>query len=78
MTLAFYTFFVGDQAGFAVPPQVALEIVGIVASLAYFDTARRHELLILANLGVAKGTVVLLVAAPVALLEVVMMVAFSS
>ena len=69
-------FFVGGQTGFAVPLQVALEIVVIVAAVAYFDTARWHELLILANLGVGKGTIVLLVAAPVALLEAVMMVVF--
>ena len=72
MTVGFFNYYVMGQPAFAVPAQVVLELVVLAAVLAYFDTARRHELLILANFGVAKSTVVILAAAPAVVLELLL------
>lgn len=74
MIVGAFSLLVMGQPAFAVPLQVALELVAIAIALAYFDTARRHELLILANLGVAKSTVVILAAVPVVALEALLMI----
>jgi hypothetical protein len=75
MIVTLFNLLAMGRGGFGVPPHVALEIVAISAALAYFDTARRHELLILANLGVTRGTVLWLSAGPIALVEIAAMVA---